>query len=134
MKIPNYKLFIQLCIYKFCFSDLERFVENSLDIYRHELALILYPVFVHMYLELVYNQHEDEAKRFVQKFGSIQESYYQEDIKKLSFVTKREHMKGNELMDNFNTSQFTVRMSRDTYTQLRLGGEHLIKLFIKWKS
>ena len=28
-------------------------------------------------------------------------------------------MKGNELMDNFNTSQFTVRMSRDTYTQLR---------------
>ena len=27
---------------------------------------------------------------------------------------------GNELMDNFNTSQFTVRMSRDTYTQLRL--------------
>jgi hypothetical protein len=29
-------------------------------------------------------------------------------------------MKGNELMDNFNTSQFTVRMSRDTYTQLRL--------------
>ena len=28
-------------------------------------------------------------------------------------------MKGNELMENFNTSQFTVRMSRDTYTQLR---------------
>ncbi len=103
----------------YLFSDLEKFVENSLDMYRHELALILYPVFVHMYLELVYNQHEDEAKRFVEKFGSIQECYYQEDIKKLSFVTKREHMKGNELMDNFNTSQFTVRMSRDTYTQLR---------------
>jgi hypothetical protein len=44
---------------------------------------------------------------------------YQDDIKRLSFVTRKEHMKGNELMDNFNTSQFTVRMSRDTYTQLR---------------
>lgn len=28
-------------------------------------------------------------------------------------------MKGSELMENFRTSQFTVRMSRDTYTQLR---------------
>ena len=43
----------------------------------------------------------------------------QEDIKKLSYITKREHMRGSELMENFRTSQFTVRMSRDTYTQLR---------------
>ena len=125
-KKKKWKILIYSC---YLFSDLEKFVENSLDMYRHELALILYPVFVHMYLELVYNQHEDEAKRFVEKFGSIQECYYQEDIKKLSFVTKREHMKGNELMDNFNTSQFTVRMSRDTYTQLR--SENLIKIKLK---
>lgn len=111
--------------YESAYSDLQRFVENSLDIYRHELALILYPVFVHMYLELVYNQHESEAVRFMDKFGPIQECYYQDDIKKLSYVRKREHMKGNELMDNFNTSQFTVRMSRDTYTQLRQQKKHL---------
>ena len=93
--------------------------------YKHELALILYPVFVHMYLELVYNEHEEAAKGFMQKYGPRQERYYEEDIKKLSFVTKKEHMKGNELMDNFNTSQFTVRMSRDTYTQLRQQKKHL---------
>ena len=37
-------------------------MDSSLDLYRHELALILYPVFVHMYLELVYNGHEAKAK------------------------------------------------------------------------
>ena len=42
--------------YEAAYSDLESFVESSLDMYRHELALILYPVFVHMYLELVYNE------------------------------------------------------------------------------
>ena len=68
-------------------------MDTSLDMYRHELALVLYPVFVHMYLELVYNHHEDEAKKLMERFGPVQESYYQEDIKKLSFVTKREHMK-----------------------------------------
>ena len=72
-----------------------------------------------MYLELVYNGHESAAKNYVVEFGSKQEPFYQDDIKKLSYITKREHMKGSELMENFRTSQFTVRMSRDTYTQLR---------------
>eukprot|EP00088_Acartia_fossae_P027535 TRINITY_DN2827_c0_g1_i4.p1 TRINITY_DN2827_c0_g1~~TRINITY_DN2827_c0_g1_i4.p1 ORF type:complete len:1180 (-),score=319.58 TRINITY_DN2827_c0_g1_i4:216-3308(-) len=105
--------------YEAAYSDLERFIENSLDQHKHELALILYPVFVHMYLELVYNQHEAQAVQFMYKYAPSQESYYQEDIKKLSFVKKREHMAGNELIDNFKTSLFTVRMSRDTYQQLR---------------
>merc|ERR1712020_448508 len=72
-----------------------------------------------MYLELVYNGHEDAAKEFITNFGPRQESFYQEDIKKLSYITKRQHMIGSELMENFQTSQFTVRMSRDTYSQLR---------------
>lgn len=106
-------------VYEDVYQDLLRFVESSLDLYRHELALILYPVFVHMYLELVYNSHEKEAKAFVAKYGPRQESFYESDIKKLSFITKKQHMIGSELMENFKTSQFTVRMSRDTYSQLR---------------
>ena len=41
--------------YDEAYNDLEVFIENSLDMYKHELALILYPVFVHMYLELIFN-------------------------------------------------------------------------------
>ncbi len=48
-----------------------------MDLYRHELALILYPVFVHMYLELVYNGHEEAAKKFVSEYGAMQETFYQ---------------------------------------------------------
>lgn len=106
-------------VYADTYRDLQRFVDSSLDLYRHELALVLYPVFVHMYLELVYNGHEAAARAFVAAFGPQQEPFHQGDIKKLSYITKREHMKGSELMENFRTSQFTVRMSRDTYTQLR---------------
>ena len=72
-----------------------------------------------MYLELVYNCHEKEAKAFVSKYGPLQESFYENDIKKLSFITKKQHMIGSELMENFQTAQFTVRMSRDSYSQLR---------------
>ena len=82
-------------------------MDSSLDLYRHELALILYPVFVHMYLELVYNGHESKAKAYIEQFGPQQEPFYQEDIKKLSYITKREHMRGSELMENFRTSQIS---------------------------
>ena len=117
--LSSYKADGDPSIHAEAYKDLQTFVESSLDLYRHELALILYPVFVHMYLELVYNGHEAEAKAYIDEFGPQQEPFYQDDIKKLSFIIKREHMKSSELMENFRTSQFTVRMSRDTYTQLR---------------
>ncbi|KAG0426796.1 hypothetical protein HPB47_026118 [Ixodes persulcatus] len=106
-------------IYEDTYTVFKRFVESSLDSYRHELAMILYPAFVHMYLELVYNEHEEQAVKFMERFGPEQEEYYQEDVKRLSCLTKKDHMKGNEFMDNFRSGQFTVRMSRDTYNFLK---------------
>ncbi|XP_022195379.1 transcription initiation factor TFIID subunit 5 [Nilaparvata lugens] len=106
-------------IYEESYSDLKKFIEGALDIYKHELGMILYPVFVHMYLELVYNSHESQAIRFMEKYGRDQEDYYQDDVKRLSQVTKKDHMKGNELTDTFKSNEFIIRMSRDTLTILK---------------
>lgn len=72
-----------------------------ISIPQHELSLVLYPLFVHMYLEMIYNNHESEAAKFMERFASEQEDYYQDDLKKVSFITKKEHMKGSDLMENF---------------------------------
>lgn len=69
--------------------------------FQHELGMILYPVFVHMYLELVYNDHETQAIKLMEQFSKEQEEYYQTDLQKLAQVTKKEHMKGNEITDTF---------------------------------
>lgn len=61
----------------------------------------MYPVLVHMYLELIYNNHSKEAKQLMEKFSSNLEEYRQEDLKRLSNVTTRELMTGNELTDTF---------------------------------
>jgi len=105
--------------YEKAYLSYRRFVENSLDVYKHELSLVLYPLFVHMYLEMVYNDHESKASKFMERFTPDQEDYYKDDLKKVSFITKKEHMKGSDLMENFKSSQFTVRMSRDTYSVLK---------------
>ncbi|KAF4518033.1 hypothetical protein B566_EDAN009266 [Ephemera danica] len=105
--------------YEGAYTDLKKFVEGSLDIYKHELGTILYPIFVHMYLELVYNDHEAKAIAFMQKFGPEQEDYYQDDLRRLAHVTKRDHLKDNELTDTFKSSEFIIRMSRDTLSILK---------------
>ncbi|XP_063590433.1 uncharacterized protein LOC134767365 [Penaeus indicus] len=91
--------------YEDAYKSLQNFIEKSLDAYKHEVALVLFPVFVHMYLELVYNGHEEVAKSFMEKFGNTQEDYFEEDMHKLSLVTSRDHMTGYQIMDNFRSNQ-----------------------------
>lgn len=63
--------------------------------------MVLYPVFVHMYLELVYNGHETQAVKFMETFSGDQEVYYQNDLRRLGQVTKKDQMRGNELTETF---------------------------------
>lgn len=54
-------------LYEVYYSSLKKFIESVLDCHRAELSQVFYPLFVHMYLELVYNNHENEAKAFFEK-------------------------------------------------------------------
>lgn len=106
-------------VYENAYITLSKFVETSLDIYKHELGCVLYPVFVHMYLDLVANGHEAEAVKFMQKFGPAQESYYHSDIQNLSIITKKGELNDNTLVSNYKSNEFIVRMSRDTLSLLK---------------
>ncbi|XP_075697205.1 transcription initiation factor TFIID subunit 5 [Rhinoderma darwinii] len=106
-------------LYQEYYSGLKRFIESVLDCHRAELSQLFYPLFVHMYLELVYNQHENKAKAFFDKFHGDQECYYEDDLRILASLSKKEHMKGNETMLDFRTSKFVLRISRDSYQLLK---------------
>lgn len=106
-------------LYEDAYMDLKKFVDSSLDAFKHELGMILYPVFVHMYLELVYNGHEAQAIKLMERFGKDQEHYYKDDLQRLSMVTKRDQMNGNEITDTFRSNEFIIRMSRDTLATLK---------------
>lgn len=53
------------------------------------------------------------------RFSGDQECYYEEDLRILSSLTKREHMRGNETLLDFRTSKFVLRISRDSYQLLK---------------
>lgn len=106
-------------IYDDVYTDLKTFIDSCLDVHKVELATLLYPVFIHMYLELVYNRHETHAQEFFQKFSLDQEEYYAEDLARLAAVQQREHMEMDQMMETFKSSRFVIRMSRDSYTHLK---------------
>ena len=106
--------------YEEYYESLQQFVEKSLDIHKHELSLVLYPVFVHLYLECVYKGYESEAERFFVKFSAFQESYRQEDLEKLHLLNKRNHMQtNNEYLNLFRSSKYVIKMARESFNVLK---------------
>ena len=68
---------------------------------QHELGTILYPMFVHMYLELVYNGYKSQAVDFMKTYRPRQEDYFQEDILKLATISTKEQIKSSEIAETF---------------------------------
>ena len=109
-------------VYEENYKQLLKFVDGSLDSYRHELCKLLYPVFVHMYLELVSSDHSDQAVSFMNMFGKKQELAYTRDIQRLAMVTHtRDFSIHNEVIQTFRDSTllYTIKMSRDSHNYLK---------------
>ncbi|CAD7087906.1 unnamed protein product [Hermetia illucens] len=106
-------------IFENAYAELRNFVEESLDIYKHELALVLYPILAHIYIKLMQNGHCDAAKRILEKFGPEQEHYFQEDIQNLLQITNRQQLEGSDLVNALENEKFIIRMSRDTLSLLK---------------
>ncbi|XP_037977282.2 transcription initiation factor TFIID subunit 5 [Plutella xylostella] len=105
--------------YEFAYDSLKKFIDNSLDVYKHELSTLLYPVFVHMYLSLILYDHNEHAAKFLDKFGKEQEDYYLDDLAKLAIVKSKDQIKGNELAEIYTANKFVVQFSRDASSQLK---------------
>lgn len=69
------------------------------------------------------SEHEHELRLLAffstSRFSGDQECYYEDDLRILSSLTKREHMRGNETLLDFRTSKFVLRISRDSYQLLK---------------
>ncbi|CAL8141321.1 unnamed protein product [Orchesella dallaii] len=82
--------------YTDAYNQLKNFIDTSLDAYKYEVGQILWPVFVHMYLELVYNEHESQANSFFLRFSKMQETFHETDLISLGSIMKKEHLVHSE--------------------------------------
>jgi transcription initiation factor TFIID subunit 5 len=104
--------------YLHAYQSLTDWVYSSLDIYKNELIQVLYPVFVHCYLELVLKGFKDEARKFLSKYKSQHTHFHYEEILILQSLTSPDLVAQNEFAQRVLNHKFIIRLSQASFELL----------------
>ncbi|KAI8826680.1 WD40-repeat-containing domain protein [Fimicolochytrium jonesii] len=98
--------------YQQSYGRLRKWIDNSIDRYKLELRRVLFPIFVHAYLDLVERGLREHAKNFMEAFKADHVELHNQDVLRLSAVTEPQHVAENEVAQNYKSSSFHLRMSQ----------------------
>lgn len=100
------------------YSRLRTWAYSSLDQYKHELLRVLYPVFIHSFMDLVAEGHMQEARSFFHTFREDHEVMHSRDLQKLEGVLSPSHLEEMELARSFRKNKFKIKLCEYSYELL----------------
>ncbi|XP_062084415.1 transcription initiation factor TFIID subunit 5-like isoform X2 [Humulus lupulus] len=100
------------------YSKLRSWTYSSLDLYRHELLRVLYPVFIHCFMDLVANGHIQEARAFFNSFREDHEMMHLRDLQKLEGVLSPSHLEEMEFAHSLRQSKVNIKICQYSYELL----------------
>jgi transcription initiation factor TFIID subunit 5 len=77
---------------------------------QNELSRVLYPVFVHCFLDLIEKNCVELAREFLEKYLPDHERLHGAEIKMMSGLGAPEHVEGNEQAEIFRKNKFYVKL------------------------
>jgi transcription initiation factor TFIID subunit 5 len=83
-----------------------------------ELLRVLYPVFVHCYLELLRGRSPALARELLSRFGSEHEVLHAHELRQLGALFTEEHAAASPLAATFQANRFTVALCRYAFELL----------------
>ncbi|KAG9289837.1 hypothetical protein G9A89_015417 [Geosiphon pyriformis] len=118
---PNYILFYNDSenskpeAYNSSYGTFRGWVENSLDAFRLELRAVLFPMFVHVYLDLIVKDCKEQATSFFEAYKSDHLEFHSSQIQRLSVLSQPQHVQENEIAQNFRNNKYNLRLSSTVY-------------------
>jgi transcription initiation factor TFIID subunit 5 len=107
-------------MYSKSFNLLQNWIENSLDIYKPELKRLLWPMFVHSFLNLIGDFYPRDAKDFFDSYKEPFDSEHADDLRALGPITEPEHLQQNDIAQLYRTNKYRLSMSHMAFTSLIL--------------
>ncbi|KAM0973030.1 hypothetical protein ACFX13_016679 [Malus domestica] len=104
--------------YQDAYAKLRSWTYSSLDLYRHELLRVLYPVFIHCFMDLVAKGHNQEARTFFNSFREKHEMMHQRDLQKLEGVLSPSHLEEMEFAHSLRQSKVNIKICQYSYELL----------------
>ncbi|MQL68567.1 hypothetical protein Taro_000809 [Colocasia esculenta] len=104
--------------YREGYSKLRAWAYSSLDLYKHELLRVLYPVFIHCFMDLVAKGHLQEARTFFNCFREDHELMHLRDLQKFEGVLSPSHLEEMEFARSLRQSKVNIKMCEYSYELL----------------
>ncbi|XP_078443254.1 TBP-associated factor 5 [Wolffia australiana] len=100
------------------YSKLRSWCYGSLDLYKDELLRVLYPVFIHSYMDLVGKGFVQEARRFFNCFRDDHDMMYKRDLQKFEGLLTPLHLEEMEFASSLKQSKVNVKLCQYSYELL----------------
>lgn len=99
------------------YLKIKAWIEDSLDLFKNDLLPLLYPIFVHIYLDLISQDEISAAKSF---FAAHKSSFPEksEELRILESINGPQHLHENALVTGFRTTKYFLVMGRYAYDLL----------------
>ena len=98
-------------MYAKCYEELNDWVDGSLDAYKPELRAVLFPLFVHSYLQLVQAGERDVAAAFLEELGAAHTLCHRSEINLLAQITSPAQVDKSPFAARLLSRRFDVPMS-----------------------
>uniref|UniRef100_A0ACD5ZZP5 Uncharacterized protein n=1 Tax=Avena sativa TaxID=4498 RepID=A0ACD5ZZP5_AVESA len=100
------------------YNKLRTWAYSSLDQYKHELLRVLYPVFIHCFMDLVAEGHAQEARSFFHTFREDHELMHSRDLQKLEGILSPLHLEEMDLARSLRENKFRIKLCEYSYELL----------------
>lgn len=118
------------------YALLQEWFESSLDMYQPELSRFMYPLFVHMFIELINLGEPLMACEFFDKFCESHELLHSQDLQAIKGIRLPQHVSENSVAQRFVTRRCRVQISPTAFDLLlhflhsieAVGGSTIIRL------
>ncbi|KAG6959512.1 hypothetical protein JG688_00010030 [Phytophthora aleatoria] len=97
--------------YDEAYGKLLDWICNSLDMYRNELHVVAFPIFVHCFLELLAKGFVEAGRSFFHRYAPDHTRLHLEELRTLGLVFSPQHLRENEYVREVLRSKFNVEMS-----------------------
>ncbi|PSS01083.1 Transcription initiation factor TFIID subunit like [Actinidia chinensis var. chinensis] len=96
--------------YRDGYRKIRSWTYSSLDQYKHELLCVLYPVFIHCFMDLVAKGHIQEARTFFNSFHEDHKMMHLRDLQKLEGVLSPSHLEEMEFAHSLRQSKVNIKI------------------------
>ncbi|KAH8652200.1 WD40-repeat-containing domain protein [Xylariales sp. PMI_506] len=98
--------------YRDAFESLVKWVEQSLDLYKFELAKVLWPVFVYSFLDLVKLNYKNHAKQLMEKHKERFEKIHADEVNSLKLVETPKQLEENQIGQLYLKNKYRIPLNK----------------------